>query len=182
MSKGFAHILLLIIGVVIAGVLITRNSVSFVKINETPVPTESATSIPTISPTSKPTTKPKSTIVATPTPKLTTVTTSVPQSACDKFKPADGLTTITLNLQASSGQIVGDTIVKIKPASSCPGTLPSGWGGELTEVIRQGTTSWTSPGMSPGNFRVDVNYHNSGQGFDVEGTSGNHPVTVTLNN
>jgi len=133
------------------------------------------TTVPTITPTKKPipTKKPN-----TPTPKPTTA-----QTSCSQFKPADGLATITITLKEKSGQsLAGDWTVKIKPTGACPGMLSPGWNGELTEIVRQPTYTYKSPGFSPGQFRVDVNYHTSGSGFDVDATSGDHSNEVGVSN
>jgi hypothetical protein len=118
-------------------------------------------------------------ITSEPSPESPTPT----ENPCRKFNPEAGLATITVNIQPQPGEtLVGDTLVKVKPQAPCPGTLPPLWGNQITDVIRQGKTSWTSPGLGPGTFRVDVKYHYTGQGFDVDAISGSNALTVTVSN
>lgn len=141
----------------------------------------SATPEPTLTPTFTPTPSPKPTPTKkpfTPTPKPTAA-----QSACSQFVPENGLTTITINLKEKAGAtLTGDWIVKIKPTGSCPGILPPNWGGQINEVIHQPNYTYTSPGLHPGQFRVDVQYHFTGEGFDWDGTSGSHSREVMVSN
>ena len=141
-----------------------------------PVPTTTPTPKPTPKPTLKPTVMPVKTI--TPTPVATVVS-----GGCSKFDPTAGLATITITLkEKDSKPLVGDWIVKIKPTGSCQGILPPNWGSQLNEVIKQPNYTYTSPGMHPGQFRVDVQYHYTGEGFDWDGTSGGHSREIQVSN
>jgi len=138
---------------------------------QTPAPTTKPTLTPTLSPKPIPTKKP-----ITPTVKPTGAVTS-----CSKFKPEDGLTTLLITLKEKDGKpLIGDWTVKIKPTGSCPGILPPNWGNELSDVVRQPNYTYTSPGLHPGQFRVDVQYYYTGEGFDWDGTSGPHSKEVTV--
>lgn len=181
LSKGFAHIFaaVAVTLVMIAGAVAFKSyqkvglstPLPQVLVQTSPSPTPSL--IPTIKPTAAPTKKP----TTTPTP------TTAANLGCSKYKPEDGLATLTINLKEKDGKpLVGDWTVKIKPKSPCPGMLPPLWGSEINEVVRQPTYTYTSQGMHPGLFRVDVNYHYTGEGFDWEGTSGNHTKEITVSN
>jgi hypothetical protein len=189
MRKGFIFLpLLLVVAIVaiIAGGIYVQNKNNSVQNSSdnillTSTPTAGPTVTPTFSPT--PTAKPTPTKKPfTPTPKPTTIPTAA-ESGCSKFKPEDGLTTITITLKEKDNKpLVGDWIVKIKPTGSCPGILPPGWGSEINEVIKQPNYNYTSPGLHPGQFRVDVQYHFTGEGLDWDGTSGNHTREVSVSN
>src|SRR3972149_3456276 len=184
-NKGFVLLpILILIAIVALGAGIYINS----KKVKTSVPqtelqtstitiTETPSSIPTSVPTPPPTKKPQPTLT-----KATTPTPAVNISDCSRFKPEDGLATITINLKEKDGKtLIGDWIVKIKPTGSCPAILPYG-NQPLTNVIHQGTYTYTSVGFHTGQVRVDVEYHYTGEGFDVDATSGNHSRDVTVSN
>lgn len=174
-------IALLILGS--AGFYIHRQNLK----NSIPLPTQIAASMtPSPTPTPSPVPTPRPTI--RPAPAVTrNPSTPTPQSSaaasCSQFKPADGLATIRINLKEKDGQALsGDWIVKIKPTGSCPGMLPPMWGSQINEVIHQPNYTYTSPGLHPGQFRVDVQYHVSGEGFNWDGTSGSHSHETTVSN
>lgn len=140
-----------------------------------PKPTvQAGTPTPTIKPTPRPTKKP---VIPTVSPA------PVADNGCSKFKPADGLTTLTITLKEKDGNaLAGDWVVKISPSGACPGSLPPNWGSQINDVIKQPKYTYTSAGLGPGKFRVDVNYHTSGEGFDWDGVSGNTTREVTVSN
>lgn len=179
MKNGFAAIYL-VIGLFILAILGFgySNFKNTTVMQETP--TAAPTSTPSLPPTATPTLKPI--VTKKPSPQSPSPT-SVVQNPCAQFKPENGLTSITITLKEKDGKpLAGDWTVKIKPASECPGQLPPMWGGQINEVIRQPNYTYTSPGMGPGKFRVDVNYHAGGEGFDWDGTSGNHSREITVTN
>lgn len=181
MQKGFAPILVIFaLAVLTAGVgfysIKNKTSVNVEdKIDETQTPTPSSSPTNTSISTSKPTLSP------TKRPVAVATASSAPQNNCSRFKPENGLTSITITLKEKDGKTLsGDWIVEIKPTGSCPGILPPHWGSKVNEVVRQPNYTYTSPGMGPGQFRVDVKYHLTGEGFDWEGTSGNHTKEVVV--
>ncbi len=188
MRKGFVFIpVLIIIALTLIGAIgysiyqrsssdKIDNSLENTKPTESPAfsPSPTTTPIPTATPTKKPvpTKKPN-----TPTPSPVTNATG-----CSQFVPENGLATITINLKEKDNQpLFGDWIVKIKPTGSCPAIMP--YGNQPVEaVIRQGTYTYTSPGFHPGQVRVDVNYHFSGEGFDMDAISGSHSREINVSN
>lgn len=187
MQRGFVAFpvllaIIVLVVVVLAGPKVLKNSnllPTKAEVEEAVVVSETPVSTPNSSPAPSPTSIPKIKVTSTPTPSPKPTATQVSINPCDKFKPGDGLATITVSLQASSGSVVGDAIVKIKATGDCPGAVPGG--GQITDIIRQGS-SWTSPGLTPGKFRIDVEYHGAGQGLDVDAVSGGNSVTVTVSN
>jgi len=178
MNKGFAPVAIIIIiaVVLVTGVLISKNYQRS-DTSSTPQPTMESTAVPTLTPSPSP----RSSIRPTVRPTITPTPTA--STGCSRFKPEDGLTSITITLKEKDGKpLVGDWIVKIKPTGSCPGILPQAWGSQINEVIRQPNYTYTSPGLHPGQFRVDINYHITGDGFDWDGTSGTHSREVTVSN
>lgn len=141
----------------------------------TEIPSLTLTLISTSTPT--PAKKPKPIISKIPSP-----TPTIDLSDCGRFKPEDGLATITIVLKEKDGKpLYGDWTVTIKPTGNCPAILPYG-NKPITDIIRQPTYTFTTVGFHPGQVRVDVKYHYTGEGFDVDATSGNHVREVTVSN
>lgn len=182
MHKGIVSIYISLIfaliitsGVIYLGVVRSRinSQNNSVIISPTQIPS------PTIIPTASPTMKPIPTKV--PIPKLSIVPTST-TTDCSKFKPEDGLATISITLKEKDGKpLFGDWAVEIKHAGTCPAILPYG-DQQLNTVIKQGTYTFTSAGFHPGQVRVDVKYHYTGEGLDIDAVSGNTSREVTVSN
>lgn len=137
----------------------------------------SPTVMPTLSPSNTPTKKPQPVVTKLPTASPTTNL-----GDCSRFNPDDGLATITINLKEKDNKpLLGDWTVTIKPTGNCPAILPYG-NAPLTNVIHQYTYTYTTVGFHPGQVRVDVNYHYSGEGFDIDATSGNQTREVVVSN
>ena len=181
MQKGFAPLIVLFTFAILAagvGFYSIKNKTSMKvedKADATQTPAASS------SPTNTPISTPKSTLSPTKRPVVTVTTSPVSQNNCSRFKPENGPTSVTITLKEKDGKALsGDWVVEIKPTGSCPGILPPHWGSKINEVVRQPNYTYTSPGMGPGQFRVDVKYHLTGEGFDWEGTSGSHAREVVV--
>lgn len=187
-NQGFIFIPILVFVVFIVG---GAGTYFYVKHNKTSniqnvveifTPTPTGANTPTLTPISTftppiPTKKPQPTLTKAPT-----LTPTVNLNDCSRFKPEDGLATITISLKEKDGKsLLGDWTVTIKPTGSCPAILPYG-NQPLFNVIKQYTYTFTTVGFHPGQVRVDVNYHYSGEGFDVDATSGNHVREVVVSN
>ncbi len=111
-----------------------------------------------------------------------TSATVAPLVNCSIFDPKQGLATVTINLTEKNGQkLSGPWTANMNSAKACPAIFPGGisfW----PNYIPDGDYSWTSVGFSPGKIRIDVNYHSTGQAFDIDATSGNHIINMTVSN
>jgi len=107
----------------------------------TPSPTPSPSPSPLPSPTPAPTPKPKKQTSAQPT-----------STSCSEFKPENGQVSLRVNLVLRSGtSVVGRTVVRVKPTGTCPTES-----GAVEHWMEGGEMSWTTPGLNPGRYRIEV--------------------------
>ncbi|KKT78699.1 MAG: hypothetical protein UW75_C0040G0001 [Parcubacteria group bacterium GW2011_GWF2_44_8] len=90
----------------------------------------------------------------TPTPKPTIAPTKKPAAqkptvSCDTFAQA-APSSITIRLVPRSGQMVGSTVVRLKPSGKCPGSTTS------EHWMGPGEREWTQSGVGAGTYVIEV--------------------------
>lgn len=117
---------------------------------------------------------------ATPTPSPTA--TPQPEQASSNNTLSNGSCNpggVTISLQANSGGLVGDAIIRVTVQSSpqCGSTYAT------DQILRQGSSSVSFSGLPPGTYNVFVTYHGNqyNGSFDVS-SGGNTSKTVNVNN
>lgn len=139
---------------------------------------------PTIKPDPKGTPSPSS------KPKVSTNVTSKPTPApavefkdpCANYKDTQ-LVYVKVKLVPPTGALDENAKIVVKPGSDCPAGLPTGYTSQVERTVKPGDSlTWTSPGFTMGDIRVNVDYKGNGYGYDVEGTGGTHEVIINLKN
>lgn len=139
----------------------------------------------------EPTIKPDPKVIPSPSlkPKVSTNLAPKPTPAppvefkdpCGKYKDTP-LVYVKVKLIPPTGTLDENAKIVVKPGNACPAGLPTGYTSQVEYTMKPGSTTWTSPGFTLGDIRVNVDYKGNGYGYDVEGTSGTHEVTVNLKN
>ena len=145
---GFVSTILLMGGIWLAVMFISP------KISQQPdkSSTVEAQASPTPSPEPSPSPTPEPS--PTPTPKPTIAPTKKPAAqkptvSCDTFAQA-APSSITIRLVPRSGQMVGSTVVRLKPSGKCPGSTTS------EHWMGPGEREWTQSGVGAGTYVIEV--------------------------
>lgn len=186
MHKGFIYIIPLLLALIIFFVGTTvyfasktvgplpSSTPSVFEINSLSSPAPSILPTPTAKPASSP--KLKTVLSKTPTPQ--------PQAKledpCAKYGDRAVLTFIKVKVNPPGGSLEQNATITISPRGDCPAKLPTGYTNNVTYTMSPGTTTWTSPGFTSGDLRVNVDYKGNGYGADVDGTSGTREVNFDL--
>jgi hypothetical protein len=142
MGAGALCVLALLAGVFAVGMTIGKKAKEDGALKDKLMKSYQQTVTPTPTPTATPTPTP------TPVPQKAQAPASV---GCAQFNPANGPVSVRVNLIPDSGTITGKTVVRVKPTGSCPGESAA-----IENWMNEGDRSWTSPGVNPGRYRIEV--------------------------
>lgn len=105
-----------------------------------------------VMPSSTITPTPTQTPTPTPAPAAKTgTTTNTATTGCTQFKPENAPVFMRVTLVPKSGTMVGRTVVRVIPTGSCPNESA-----QVEHWLGDGEFSWTSPGLNPGRYRVEI--------------------------
>jgi len=152
---------------------------TYVSRTQKPSPTAEPTAepSPTPSPTPEPTPTPSPSPSSTPKPKKQS-STPVESNSCAQYKPENGQVFVRVNLVLRSGSsVVGRTVIRVKPTGTCPGESET-----VEHWLESGEMSWTTPGLNPGRYRIEVANGNY-QGVIAESQNlvrGGYEITIGI--
>ena len=112
-----------------------------------------AVKAPQTTPTQAPiaTTEPTPTATPTPEPVQQAATQPSTGGGCSKYRPENAPVFVRVNLQPQTGAMVGRTVVRVIPTGTCPGESAA-----VEHWMADGELSWTTPGLNPGRYKVEV--------------------------
>ncbi len=190
-ERGFVHLFIIIAVVIVAlgsiGYSIYKNANIGKQIEEITQPTppqgnedsqndssnnQQTTVSPTITSTSKPTTKPTQKLTATPT------NSSSSGSSCN-YNTSAGTGAVKVNIQASSGTLVGDQTVELQAQSGCK-VLVNMSTDKDTRVARQGSPSVDFSSVPAGSYSIRAQYKGQWTGYQAISVNSGQLTTTTI--
>lgn len=159
-------------------VLVGLLSIFLILRNSYRQPTEKTT-VPQISPSVIPVLlSPTSSPSATPSPLITkTATPLIKKNNCSIFNLSNGPVSVKINLKSESGNVLGKTVVRIKPSGQCPNESPT-----QEHWLESSELTWTSSGVNPGRYLLEAANGNY-QGVvsrRVDLVQGGYELTISL--
>lgn len=147
-----------------------------------PSPTIEPTASPSATPipTKKPVVTPKPTAKPTPTPSPSPSPSPSSQSSDSSSGGSCNAGTLALTIHPNSGDVVGDTLVRIsvrEDTQHCSANVSK------EEIMRQGSSSISIGGLTPAKYNLFVGYHGHSYNEDFEvGNNGTTSKTVNVDN